>query len=66
MKVRYSDDGTWEVYLGDRPIAWFVDEKMAKEYAKTAPEDGARTYNCGGLPVDLTLPRGEHDKKYLL
>lgn len=62
MEVRYSgEDGTWEVCSDGRPIAWFVDKKMAKEYAKPAPEDETRTYNCGGLPVDLTLPDGEHD-----
>jgi hypothetical protein len=64
-EVRYSgEDGTWAVCSDGRPIAWFVDEKMAKEYAKPAPEDETRTYNCGGLPVDLTLQRGEHDLKH--
>ena len=24
--------------------------------------DETRIYNCGGLPVELTLPEGEHDK----
>lgn len=28
-------------------------------------EDETRLYNCGGLPVELTLPEGEHDKDIL-
>ena len=25
--------------------------------------DETRLYNCGGLPVELTLPEGEHTKR---
>lgn len=26
--------------------------------------DETRLYNCGGLPVELTLPEGEHEENW--
>ena len=28
--------------------------------------DETRLYNCGGLPVELTLPEGEHNTHFLI
>ena len=28
--------------------------------------DETRLYNCGGLPVELTLPEGEHTEDFRL
>jgi len=32
------------------------------QYLDRKEQDETRLYNCGGLPVSLTLPEGEHDK----
>ena len=29
-----------------------------------AHKDETRLYNCGGLPVELTLPEGEHEENW--
>jgi len=30
------------------------------QYLDRKEQDETRLYNCGGLPVELTLPEGEH------
>jgi hypothetical protein len=35
-------------------------EKLGEDLMTLFSKDETRTYNCYGLPVDLTLPEGEH------
>jgi len=35
-------------------------EKIRDDLMKLFSKDETRTYNCNGLPVDLTLPEGKH------
>ena len=49
-----------------------TEEKIGFKYIKDedqerlAMRDETRLYNCGGLPVELTLPEGKHTEDFRL
>lgn len=60
----------WGVLMTEKERK-YLDKEMFKDlvgYCQYLDRktDETRVYNCGGLPVEVTLPEGEHDKQIQL